>query len=118
MGSLALRLVDHRANIATAANRDSPWLFPGRSAGHPIQAKQLARRLAAIGINRLGRLAALHQLVTAIPAPVLAELLGYNGKVVAERAAELAADCAAYAALRSRSIETPLTIGSALADPA
>ena len=28
LGSLALRLVDHRANMATAANRDYPWLFP------------------------------------------------------------------------------------------
>lgn len=88
--------------MATAANPESPWLFPGRSAGHPLEAKQLARRLGRIGVSRLGRLAAFHQLVTAIPAPVLAELLGYNPKVAAERAAELATDWAGYAALQSR----------------
>jgi hypothetical protein len=102
LSSLALKLKAHRPNMATAANRESPWLFPGRSAGQPIQPKQLARRLASIGISRLGRLAAFHRLVTEIPAPVLAELLGYNPKVVTERAAELATDWAGYAALKSR----------------
>lgn len=65
-------------------------------------AQAIARRLASIGISRLGRLAAFHQLVAEIPAPVLAELLGYNAKVVAERAAELATDWAGYPALKSR----------------
>ncbi len=102
LGSLAMKLKGRRPNMATAANPESPWLFPGRSAGHPLEARQLARRLGRVGVSRLGRLAAFHQLVTAIPAPVLAELLGYNPKVAAERAAELATDWAGYAALKSR----------------
>ncbi len=55
--SLAIKLKACRPNMATAANPESPWLFPGRSAGHPLQAKQLARRLGRIGVSRLGRLA-------------------------------------------------------------
>jgi len=38
--------------------------------------------------------------VREIPAPVVAELLGYNPRVAASRAAELAVDWADYASIR------------------
>jgi hypothetical protein len=105
---LAVELRNRRRNMRTAANPQSVWLFPGRSAGQPITASHLSRRLTAIGVDRLARVAAFHQLVMEIPAPVVAELLGYNPKVAAARAAELAVDWADYATMKLREM-TPST---------
>jgi hypothetical protein len=50
----------------------------GTRAVQPIQARNLAERLAQHGVTRLGRLGALKQLVCDVPAPVLGELIGYS----------------------------------------
>jgi hypothetical protein len=102
LSRLVLELRNRRRNMRTAANPQSVWLFPGRSAGQPIRAGHLSRRLTAIGVGRTARVAAFHQLVREIPAPVVAELLGYNPRVAAARAAELAVDWAAYATIKVR----------------
>lgn len=103
IGSLALQLSHHRENTGTF-NHDGPWLFPGRSPHQAIQAEQLAERLAKVGINRVGRLAALNHLVAEIPAPVLAKLIGYSPNVVAQHAVHQRVDWASYAALKSREL--------------
>jgi len=68
---LITELITKRRNMDTGANPDSSWLFPGLSPGQPIQARNLAERLAHLGVTRLRRLAALKQLVSDVPAPVL-----------------------------------------------
>lgn len=93
-----------RRNIATVHNPTSQWLFPGRAAGHAIQAEQLGERLARLGISRLGRLGALNGLVAEIPAPILGQLIGYSPNIIAEHARAQGTDWASYAALKSRAL--------------
>lgn len=58
---------------------DSRWLFPGRHAGRPINARNLANRMRAIGIEPQGmRNTARAQLAASIPAAILAEILGIS----------------------------------------
>lgn len=80
-----------RPNIRTVT-RESPWLFPGIRAGDHIHPDGVVVRLRKLGINILGaRSAALRELVTQVPPPVVAEMLGYSDQVV-HRHAELAAE--------------------------
>lgn len=80
-----------RPNMRTAAG-ESPWLFPGMRAGEHIHPDGVMARLRKLGINILAaRNAALRELVTQVPAPVVAEMLGYSDQVV-HRHAELAAE--------------------------
>ncbi len=59
-------------------------------------------RVRNLGIELLGaRNAALRDLVTQAPAPVVAALLGYSDKVTARHAAAAAEPLSAYAALLS-----------------
>lgn len=94
-----------RHNIATMHNPTSRWLFPGRAAGHPIQAEQLGERLARLQINSRGRVGALNGLVADIPAPILGQLIGYSPNIIAEHARAQGVDWAAYAALKSRELD-------------
>jgi hypothetical protein len=66
------------------------WLFPGQTAGQPLNPKTLGQRLVRIGVTRAARVAALHDLIRQIPGPVLAPLIGYNPNFLADRAATLA----------------------------
>jgi len=102
-GTLATTLAARaRRNLNTMHNPSSPWLFPGRAAGHPVQAEQLGERLARLGITRVGRLGALNALVAEIPAPVLGQLIGYSPNIIAEHARAQGVDWATCAALKSR----------------
>lgn len=87
--------------MSTAANPDSPWLFPGRLPGRPISARQMLVRLHDIGVTRAGRVSAFDELLREIPAPVLADLIGCHPGFAAERASVLATDWSTYAALRT-----------------
>jgi len=102
VGRLVLALIGRRPNMTTAGHPASPWLFPGQAPGQHLHPKQLSVRLVRLGVNGPGRQAALHQLVIDIPAPLLAETLGYHPQTVARRAGELATDWAGYAALKAR----------------
>jgi len=106
IGALIAALVDQRPHMATAANPASPWLFPGQAPGQHIGANQLRRRLLRVGVTAAGRQAAMHQLVAEVPAPLLAEALGYHPQTTARRAAEQGTDWAAYAALKARQTAT------------
>jgi hypothetical protein len=107
LGALTAELATGaRRNIATMHNPTSPWLFPGRAAGHPIQAEQLGERLARLRINSVGRLGALNGLVADIPAPILGQLIGYSPNIIAEHARAQGVDWANYAALKSRELDS------------
>jgi hypothetical protein len=69
----------------------NPWLFPGYHAGKHLDADYIMRRLRELGIDLLGaRSSALQNLVTEVPPPVVARLLGYSNNCT-QRHAELAA---------------------------
>ena len=78
-----------------------PWLFPGNVAGQPLTPHGLGQRLRTHGVTRAARIAAFHDLVHQVPSPVLAELIGYNPVVIANRANTLATPWHHYAALRA-----------------
>ena len=90
--------------IAELATRTvtSRWLFPGQNPGQPLSPKSLGQRLLRLGITRAARVAALHDLIREIPAPVLGHLIGYNPNFIADRAATLAVPYATYPQLRQR----------------
>ena len=60
-------------------NRTSTWLFPGRQAGQPADYQSMAQQLRDLGLPmRAARTAALRQLVLQVPAPVIADALGFH----------------------------------------
>ena len=81
-------------------------MFPGKSPGQHVSAHQLRTRLGILGVDVTMRKAALHQLIGEIPAPVLADALGYHLTTAARLSAELAADWSGYAASRSSGCRT------------
>lgn len=101
LAELLDQLAADRHHLNGAGHPSSDWLFPGRVAGHPIEADHLAERLNAIGITRAARTAALNALLADIPAPVLAHALGRNPSPVTERAKTLGTDWARYASLKA-----------------
>ena len=61
------------------ANHGSDWLFPGRHAGQPAAYRYIAGLLRDHGLPlRTARISALRQLVLAVPAPVVADALGFH----------------------------------------
>jgi hypothetical protein len=55
------------------ANHASTWLFPGRQDGQTASYRAMAARL-----RDLGRTAVLRRLVLQVPAPVIADALGFH----------------------------------------
>lgn len=87
---LLKRHINSRPNLRTAG-ADNPWLFPGNRPGEHLHPNTVMDRLRRFGIDLLGaRNIALRELVTQVPPPVVAEMLGYSDQVV-HRHAELAA---------------------------
>lgn len=105
VGALLAAHVRHRPHMLSAANVDSPWLFPGNSANQHIRSNAMSTRMAKLGITKDDRKAALQQLLRDVPAPVVAKALGLHPNTTAQKATELGTDWAAYAALRAR--QTP-----------
>ncbi|MGA5132691.1 hypothetical protein ACPCTO_23095, partial [Streptomyces olivoreticuli] len=108
---LLLHWIDNRDNMNTATNRDSRWLFPGRRAGQPMHPDTLAALINDLGIPTIaGRTAAIRQHVLEMPAPVVAEALGYHHVTTTRIASEAGDTWSRYAAgehLRSPSGWTP-----------
>lgn len=89
--------LSHRPNLRTGNLGQSIWLFPSHRAGCHIDRDAVMSRLRRLGIDLLGaRNAALRQLVTEAPAPVVGELLGYSHQVVERHAADAAAPYTRY----------------------
>ena len=65
-----------------------PWLFPGYRPGEHLHPNTVMDRLRQLGIDLLGaRNTALQELVSEVPTPVVAEMLGYSDQVVHRHAA-------------------------------
>jgi hypothetical protein len=86
----------------------SPWLFPGGQPGRPISAFQLAERLRHLGLNPAqSRSTALFQLATALPAAILARMLGIHISVAVAWQRASAGDWTQYSAEVSRRLSEP-----------
>lgn len=88
----------NRPNLRTAGGAiGTPWLFPSSRPGRHIDPQAVMQRLRALGVNLLGsRNTALQQLVSEIPAPLVAEMLGYSDRVTQRHAAEVGRTWAEY----------------------
>ncbi|MEU3529158.1 hypothetical protein AB0E62_35795 [Streptomyces sp. NPDC038707] len=65
----------------TATNPASRWLFPGRRAVQPFRPDHLSALLNKVGVPAAAaRGAAIRQQLLEMPAPVVAEALGYHDK--------------------------------------
>ncbi len=98
VADLLLSWIDKRDNMNTATNRNSPWLFPGRRAGQPMNPDALAALVNDIGIPTIaGRASAIRQHVLEMPAPVVADALSYHPVTTAKLAAQAAGTWSRYA---------------------
>jgi hypothetical protein len=79
--------INSRPNLRTSG-ADNPWLFPGYRPGEHLHPNTVMDRLRQLGIDLLGaRNTALQELVSEVPTPVVAEMLGYSDQVVHRHAA-------------------------------
>jgi hypothetical protein len=96
--TLLLQATAQRDNLQTATNPGARWLFPGRRAGQPLHASHLSQLVRDLGIPALaGRTAALRQLVLQVPAPVVAQALGYHHNTATRVATEAGTPWSRYA---------------------
>jgi hypothetical protein len=94
---LLLAWISERDNMNTATNPDSRWLFPGRRAGQPMHPESLAALVNKLGVpTRTARTAAIHQHLLEIPAPVVADALGYHPVTAAKIASHAGATWSRY----------------------
>lgn len=94
--------LDHRGK-SLYASRMTGWLFPGGSPGHHLATENIRSQLVAVGIKPYeSRKAALFQLASDMPAPVLAELIGITNNNAADWARLAARDWTDYIAERAR----------------
>jgi hypothetical protein len=90
------------AALRLAGTCDDGWLFPGQKAGQPTHPAHLARRLRGLGLPvAQARPGALAALAHRIPAPVLADLLGFDAHTVCNASGDLKVDYARYVARRT-----------------
>lgn len=95
--------ITNRPNLRTAGAAN-PWLFPGYRPGEHLHPNTLMDRLRWLGIDLLGaRNAALRELVTQVPPPVVAEMLGYSDQIVIRHASAVSAQWDRYASGRRMS---------------
>lgn len=79
--SLLRAHLTYRPHLRTTG-ADNPWLFPGSRPGRHLRPDTMMRRLRRLGIDLLGaRNATLRDLVSQIPPPVAADMLGYSDQV-------------------------------------
>ena len=88
----------NRPNLRTAGGAaGSPWLFPSSRPGRHLDPQAIMQRLRWLGIDLLGsRNTALRELVSEIPALLVAEMLGYSDQVTQKHAAEAGNTWARY----------------------
>ncbi|MFJ4965612.1 hypothetical protein ACIP6P_24725 [Streptomyces sp. NPDC088729] len=97
--SLLRDYVAGRDHMNTATNQASSWLFPGRRAGQPFRPDHLSALLNEIGVLvAAARGAAIHQQRLEMPAPVVADALGYHDKTTTRLLKETGGTWSRYAA--------------------
>jgi hypothetical protein len=90
------------AELLLTGTTENGWLFPGQKAGQPTHPSHLARRLRKLGIPVApARPSALAALAHRIPAPVLADLLGFDAQTICNATGDLKIDYARYVARRT-----------------
>jgi hypothetical protein len=90
------------AELLLSATSPDGWLFPGQKAGQPAHPAHLARRLRRHGIPvAQSRPSALAALAHQIPAPILADVLGFDAQTISNAHAGLTIDYARYVARRT-----------------
>jgi hypothetical protein len=100
LSEMILELLQTRANMNTATNPDSRWLFPGGRVGQPLTPGALRQHFQALGLPTTpARTAALGQLVMQVPAPVVAAALGYNDNTTENHRVAAAGNWSRYSAL-------------------
>ena len=112
------RVAEHVRRLTNRLDHPDGWLFAGRTPGQPVSAHGLAQRVRQVGVTKTARYAAFHDLVTQIPSPLLAGLLGYNPVVIATRAEALATTWQTYASLTAEPDDTIPTASSPCHTPA
>jgi integrase len=77
--ALLLDYAADRSNMHTATNPGATWLFPGRRANQLLRPEHLAALVHELGVPTVaGRGAAIREHVLAMPAPIVADALGYH----------------------------------------
>jgi len=95
---LLLDYAARRANMQTATNPGSTWLFPGRRANQPLRPEYLAKLVHQLEVPTIaGRTAAFRQHVTEMPAPIVADALGYHQITAAKAATQAGTTWSRYA---------------------
>lgn len=98
VGALLLEHIANRDNMNTATNPASRWLFPGRRAGQPSRPDQLSALLNEVAVPAAAaRGAAIRQQLLELPAPVVADALGYHDKTTARLRNETGGTWSRYA---------------------
>ncbi len=99
--NLVRELIENRPNLNTV-NHNSDYLFPGANAGTHMRPGTIHIKIRTAGIPILdARNAALKQLVTDCPPPLVAEMLGYSYQVTDIHATRAGSPWQSYANLRS-----------------
>jgi integrase len=110
LAGLLLAWISKRDNMNTATNPGSHWLFPGRRAGQPMHPDTLAALVNKLGIpTTTGRTAAIRQHVLEMPAPVVADALGYHHVTTTKIATQTGATWSRYAPSDHSPPQTPRT---------
>jgi hypothetical protein len=90
-----------RPNMRTvgAGGPPNPWLFPSQNPGHHLAPQRVMSRLRQLGINvRASKNTALQSMVAEVPAPLVAQMLGYSHPTTQLHATLAATTWARYAA--------------------
>ncbi|MDK0524535.1 hypothetical protein [Streptomyces sp. ML-6] len=82
----------------TATNPASRWIFPGRRTGQPARPDHLSALLHEVGVPAVAaRGAAIRQQLLELPAPVVADALGYHDKTASRLLRETGGTWSRYA---------------------
>lgn len=82
-------------------NADTPWLFPGRTAGQHLHSATLSARFKVLGIDaQRARNATLRDLSQELDARSLIDLLGYSPGIIAQHAVRSGTPMSDYIALK------------------
>ncbi|MGI8313163.1 hypothetical protein [Saccharopolyspora hattusasensis] len=84
--------------MRTATNPAATWLFPGRRADQPLRPEYLAKLVHQLGVpTAASRSAAIRQHLQDMPAPIVADALGYHPVTTSKLAAQAGATWSRYA---------------------
>lgn len=98
VAALLLEHIANRDNMNTATNPASRWLFPGRRASQPSRPDHLSALLNKVGVPAAAaRGAAIRQQLLELPAPVVADALGYHDKTTTRLRNEVGGTWSRYA---------------------